>query len=173
HTDGVGTTRLAGAFDLTRPLNPAVGQLIQAVIDKGYRDFTGKVAAARGRSQEQIDAVGRGRVWSGAQAQQRGLVDAFGGLDAALTDAARRAKLGKPDAWRVRYMEKAATPFERFFTGFAGSRLGTAWLRESPLLRGIAELAAPQMHTDLRLLHNALSNRRGPVQALAYCFCGL
>ena len=45
-TDGVGTTRFAGAFDITRPLDPAVGQVIQSVIDKGYREFTGKVAAA-------------------------------------------------------------------------------------------------------------------------------
>src|SRR5688500_12258334 len=81
HTDGVGTTRFAGAFDITRPLDPAVGEVIQSVIDKGYRDFTGKVAAARNRSVEQIDAVARGRVWSGAQAKERGLVDAFGGLD--------------------------------------------------------------------------------------------
>jgi len=50
HTDGVGTTRFAGAFDITRPLDPQVGQVVQSVIDKGYRDFTGRVARARGRS---------------------------------------------------------------------------------------------------------------------------
>ena len=47
HVDGVGTTRIAGAFDLTRPLNPEVGEAIQAVIDQGYRQFIGKVAQAR------------------------------------------------------------------------------------------------------------------------------
>ena len=51
HTDGVGTTRFAGAFDVTRPMDPAVGQVIQSVINKGYADFTGRVAdAARSRS---------------------------------------------------------------------------------------------------------------------------
>src|SRR5690606_10180819 len=74
HTDGVGTTRYAGAFDITRPLDPDVGRMIQSVIDKGYADFIGKVANARGRSAEEIDAVARGRVWSGAQALERGLV---------------------------------------------------------------------------------------------------
>src|SRR5690606_21746544 len=44
HTDGVGTTRFAGAFDVTRPMDPEVGRVIQAVIDKGYADFIGKVA---------------------------------------------------------------------------------------------------------------------------------
>ncbi len=95
HTDGVGTTRFAGAFDITRPLDPDVGQVIQSVIDKGYRDFTGRVAKARNRSVAQIDAVARGRVWTGAQAKQRGLVDQMGGLQDAVADAAKRARLGK------------------------------------------------------------------------------
>src|SRR5690606_19657184 len=120
-----------GAFDVTRPLAPEVGQVVQAVIDKGYRDFTGRVAKARERSVEQIDEVARGRVWSGAQAKERGLVDAFGGLQDAITDAATRAELGKEDSYRVRYIEKLATPFQRFFTDFAGSRIGGIWLRHS------------------------------------------
>src|SRR5690606_33922004 len=70
HTDGVGTTRMAGVFDMTRPMTPEFGQIIQSVIDKGYRDFTGKVAEGRQRSVEQIDEVARGRVWSGAQAKE-------------------------------------------------------------------------------------------------------
>jgi len=45
-TDGVGTAPLAGAFDPTRPLDPNAGIIIQAIIEKGYADFTGKVAAA-------------------------------------------------------------------------------------------------------------------------------
>src|SRR5581483_7526140 len=41
HTDGVGTTPFAGAFDVRRPLDPKIGDVIQTVIDKGYRDFVG------------------------------------------------------------------------------------------------------------------------------------
>ena len=99
-TDGVSTTRYAGAFDVTRPLDAGVGQVVQAVIEKGYRDFTGKVAQARGRSVEQVDAVAQGRVWSGEQAKARGLVDAMGGLDAAVAEAATRAKPGKREGWQ-------------------------------------------------------------------------
>ena len=173
HTDGVGTTRFAGAFDVTRPLDPGVGQVIQSVIDKGYRDFTGKVAAARHQSVEQIDAVARGRVWSGAQAKERGLVDAFGGMEQAIADVAQRAKLGKPDAYRVRYMEKTATPFERFFTGFAESRIGAKWLRESDFAHGLLARALPQVSDDLRFISNAIKPGSGArVKALAYCFCG-
>lgn len=174
HTDGVGTTRLAGAFDVTRPLAPEVGQVIQAVIDKGYRDFTGRVAQARKRSVEQIDAIARGRVWSGAQARERGLVDAFGGMQEAVADAAQRAKLGKPDAYRVQYVERAATPFERFFSRFASTRMGASWLRESSWLQALAMQASPQAARDLQFLQSAMRPTPGkPVKALAYCFCGL
>src|SRR3546814_7955737 len=53
HTDGVGTTRFAGAFDITRPLAPEVGQVIQSVIEKGYRDFTGRVRSEEHTSELQ------------------------------------------------------------------------------------------------------------------------
>jgi protease-4 len=173
HTDGVGTTKFAGAFDITRPLDPQVGEVIQSVIDKGYRDFTGRVAQARGRSVDQIDAIARGRVWSGAQAKERGLVDQFGGLDAALADAASRAKLGKQGDYQVRYIEKMATPFERFFTRFAQNRVAGALLRDSSLAHALLARALPQSEQDLRFLDAALKPGRGaPVKALAYCFCG-
>ncbi|MBB5885912.1 signal peptide peptidase SppA [Xanthomonas sp. LMG 8992] len=174
HTDGVGTTRFAGAFDMTRPMDPAVGQLIQSVINKGYADFTGKVAQARGKSVEAIDQVARGRVWSGAQAKERGLVDAFGGFKDAVADAAARAKLGGPDKYRVRYVEKPATPFAQFVGGFAGSRLGVWMLSDSALGHALLARSLPELDTQLRFVKDAADTRPGaPVKALAYCFCGL
>lgn len=178
HSDGVGTTRFAGSFDVTRPLKPEVGQVIQSVIEKGYRDFTGRVASARQRSVEEIDQIARGRVWSGAQAKERGLVDDFGGLQVAIEDVARRAKLGKPGAWRVRYIERQVPPFAQWFSSFAESRIGAYALRESPLMQGMAGAmlprALPQVGQDMRFLENAIQPTRGaPVKSLAHCFCGL
>jgi protease-4 len=175
HTDGVGTTRFAGAFDVTRPLDPDVGQMIQSVIDKGYRDFTGRVAQARGRSVADIDAIARGRVWSGAEAKERGLVDVFGGIEDAVADVASRAKLGKPGDYQVRYIEKQATPFERFFTRFAQNRVAAAWLHDSSLAQALLAHALPQTRDDLRFLDAAMkpSTHGAPVKALAYCFCEL
>ena len=174
HTDGVGTTRFAGAFDVTRPMDPAVGQVIQSVINKGYADFTGKVATARNKPVEDVDEVARGRVWSGAQAKERGLVDAFGGLKAAVADAAGRAKLGDTDKYRVRYIEKAATPFAQFLTGFAGSRAGAWMLADSGIARMILARQMPELDTQLRFVEDAVKDRNGaPVKSLAYCFCGL
>ena len=170
-TDGVSTAKYAGAFDITRPLDPGVATTVQSVIEKGYRDFTGKVAQARGRSVEQVDAVARGRVWSGAQAKERGLVDVLGGLDAALADAAARAKLGKPDAWQARYIEDSATPLSQWFGGMLQSRAGLSLLQAS----GIGELVLArqlQAQAPLRFIENALrtpGNAR--VTPVAYCFC--
>jgi protease-4 len=94
HSDGVTTTPLAGAFDPSRALDPEAGEVIQSVIDHGYAQFIGKVAKARGKPAQEIDGIARGRVWSGAQAHERGLVDQLGGLRAAIAEAARLAKLG-------------------------------------------------------------------------------
>jgi len=174
HTDGVGTTRFAGAFDISRPLDPAVGRVIQSVIDKGYADFTGKVAAARKKPVEEIDAIARGRVWSGAQAKERGLVDELGGFDAAVADAAARAKLGKPDAYRVRYIEKMNSPFPQFLGGLAGSSIGSAWLKDSSFARALLLKTMPETAAQLHFVEDSINNRNGaPVKALVYCFCGL
>ena len=61
---------------------------LEAWLDRVYADFTSKVAAARGLSADDIEAVARGRVWTGADARDRGLVDDYGGLH----DAAAQAR---------------------------------------------------------------------------------
>jgi len=176
HADGVGTTRFAGAFDLTRPLDPHVGQVIQSVIDKGYADFIGRVAQARGRSVSATDEIARGRVWSGAQAMQRNLVDEMGGLDAALNEAARRAQLEKGN-WQVRYIEKDGSTLERFMSHLAVSRSGTWLLADAHWARALLARRMSPLNPALDELHfveNAVNSRQGmPVKALAYCFCGL
>lgn len=175
HTDGVSTTAIAGAFDVSRPLSPEVSRLMQAVIEKGYRDFTSKVSEARKKPVAEIDAVARGRVWTGAQAKERGLVDALGGLQTAIADAGTRAKLGdKPGDFRVRYIETRLTPFEQWLSGFAESSMGRAMLGRSDFARSMLAQITPQAERDLRILQRAMSPRTGsdPAKTLVYCFCG-
>ncbi|AOH36012.1 signal peptide peptidase SppA [Luteimonas sp. JM171] len=171
HTDGVGTTRLAGAFDPTRPMEPDVGRLIQAGIEKTYADFIGKVADGRDSTPQAIDQIARGRVWSGAQARDRGLVDELGGLRDAVADAARRAEL---EDYRVRYVEPEPSAFARFLEGMGTTRAGALLLGDSAFARALAVRALPEMEQHLRVFENALQNRRGGVAGtMAYCFCGL
>ena len=86
--------RHASLFSDYVPLDDDGRARIQAQADAFYRDFTAKVAAARGLSPEAVEACAQGRVWTGRQAHGFGLVDELGGLEEAF-DAARRT-LGLP-----------------------------------------------------------------------------
>ncbi|KAF1008161.1 MAG: Protease 4 [Luteibacter sp.] len=164
-SDGVSTGPLAGAFDMSRPLDPKVGVLIQSIIDKGYRDFVGNVAKARGKDFASIDAIAQGRVWTGEQALQRGLVDKMGNLDDAIRDAAEEAKLGKD--FHVRYAEKPMGAFERFMASVGDS--GEARVAMSMGLRLPAWVAMlPKLAPEFALFRTA---EAGKPNVYAYCFC--
>ena len=168
-TDGVGTTPLAGAFDPTRPLVPEVGTLIQAFVDHGYRQFVGKIAEARETEVAAIDAVARGRVWSGAQAKAHGLVDALGGLGDAVARARELAELDAGAA--ITYVEAPLSPFQQ----------ALADMNRSARLQGLAPVLAPaflllgetrgqQVVDDLAFLKDGQGR---PFREVAHCFCGL
>ncbi len=114
NTGGHTTTWLAGGYDPRRPLDPRMASVVQSGINHIYADFTGKAAAARKKSVAEIDAVAQGRVWTGAQALERGLVDRLGSFDDAIKSAAAKAKLG-PDA-RVSYVEGEMGRWERLLS---------------------------------------------------------
>ena len=103
--DGVRTTPLSGQPDILAGTNPAVDAVLQSAIENGYRQFIGRVASARKMTPQRVDEIGQGRVWDGGTARQIGLVDQFGGLDDAIAEAARRAKLD-PKTVRAVYLEK-------------------------------------------------------------------
>jgi protease-4 len=169
--DGVGTTRFAGAFDPARPLDPIVGDVIQSVIDRGYGQFIGKVADARGSSPEHIDTVARGRVWSGAQAQERGLVDELGGVRDAIAAAAKKAGLDA-DAYRVHYVEKSLSPFEQFVVDATRNVAARHVMVELGLPSLLLDTpVAADVQRSLRLLERPATGK--PFRALAYCFCEL
>ena len=95
HSDGVGTTALSGEFRPDRPLGEASREIVQQSIEYTYRQFIGRVAEARKKTVEQVDAVAQGRVWAGADAHELGLVDELGGYRRAIELAAELAGLGK------------------------------------------------------------------------------
>jgi protease-4 len=164
-SDGVATSPLAGAFDITRPLDPKVSILIQSIIDKGYRDFVGNVAKARGKDFAAINAIAQGRVWTGQQALDRGLVDKIGSLDDAVRDAAQQANLGKD--FNVRYAEKPMGAFERFLTSVGSStetHVALSWGLRLP--SWVAEL--PRLAPEFALFRTA---EAGKPHVYAYCFC--
>lgn len=69
--------------------------LMQGMIEHGYDLFTSRVAKGRGISQDSVDVIGQGRVWTGEQALKIGLVDQLGNLEDAIAEAAKLAELDK------------------------------------------------------------------------------
>lgn len=86
-TDYVSTSPNATIFSDQQNFTPAQQALIQKSLDETYARFTGGVASGRHLSIDAVDKIAKGRVWSGAQAKQLGLVDELGGLDTAIAVA--------------------------------------------------------------------------------------
>jgi protease-4 len=172
-TGGTTTGWLVGAYDARRGLDPRFEQVVQASIDHVYADFTTKVAAARKTTPEKIDAVAQGRVWTGAQAQERGLVDRTGSLGDALAAAAGRA--GLDEGWRVQYVEPRPGRTERllaFVGGAAVQALGLDLdtITGLPGLPAVPGAALQAMQADLAWLA-AVSEGRRPFAAQTHCLC--
>ncbi|WP_167105919.1 signal peptide peptidase SppA [Mycobacterium sp. DL592] len=89
NSDSVRTNDNADAWSPNAPFTEEQHALVEAEADLFYADFVQRVADARGMSPEAVEAVARGRVWTGADAAEHGLVDELGGL----RDAVRRAKV--------------------------------------------------------------------------------
>jgi len=91
--DGVKTGKYADLGDVSRPLSAEERAILQNSVNHGYDDFTKAVAAGRGKTQAYINSIGQGRVWTGTQALERGLVDRLGNINDAIASAAKKAKL--------------------------------------------------------------------------------
>lgn len=104
--DGVQTHKYAGMMTVTRPLTAEERGIIQGYVDGFYNTFIERVATGRGMRVAQVDSVGQGRVWTGADALRIGLVDELGGMAAATAEAARLAQLEEGDYRIVGYPEQ-------------------------------------------------------------------
>jgi protease-4 len=165
HTDGVGTTPLAGKLRLDRPLDPDLRRIFEHAVERTYEDFITLVAEARNMSADDVLKVAEGRVWSGAQAKDRGLVDQTGTLQDAIDSAARIAGLGAD--YDVIYAEPEISPIEAFLveiTSSAMARVGAGFGRG---FTGLPGTLLENIASDLRVL--ARSSRG--VTVAAHCLC--
>jgi protease IV len=92
--DVVKTGKFADTETISRPKTEEEMHAIQSVVDWIYDSFIERVAKGRDLDAAKVREIAQGRVWSGADAKRLGLVDEFGGLDAAILYAAQKAKLG-------------------------------------------------------------------------------
>ncbi|MBL6751030.1 MAG: signal peptide peptidase SppA [Nevskia sp.] len=164
HTDGVGTTPLAGAFRVDRPLSPEAKAIAQSEVERGYHQFISGVAKGRNLAVDKVDAMARGRVWSGAAAKDLGLVDELGGLKDAERAAAQLAKL-KPDAYRLEEMHPQRETLARWL----GHVLGGSHVDLSALAGALPPQSGLQEPAEsaVRLFRHL----NDPLGEYAYCFC--
>ncbi|MBL0128713.1 MAG: signal peptide peptidase SppA [Flavobacteriales bacterium] len=91
--DGTKTHKYADMMTVSRPLTAQEKRIIQGYVDDFYSGFVERVAEGRKLTHAQVDSIGQGRVWSGVDAKERGLVDELGGLEDAIKAAASLAGL--------------------------------------------------------------------------------
>jgi protease-4 len=128
--DGVRTTPLSGEPDLLRGPGPDADRLLQMGVEGTYRRFVGLVSRARRLPVQRVDEIGQGRVWAGGMARQLGLVDRFGSLDEAITEAARRAGVERERAGVV-WLEKEPGFWQQLLRGLAGDEPAAAGGRDA------------------------------------------
>jgi protease-4 len=106
--------RNANIFDVTRPRSEEQIERLRQQVQLIYADFVRKVAESRGLTEQEIEPVAQGRVWSGAAALRCGLIDALGSLQSAVERAAARAGLRPGEGVTVE-VSLASAPWARWF----------------------------------------------------------
>jgi len=139
--------RNADMWSPTTDFSLSATNRLNAVVDEIYARFLDRVAAGRGMDRDAVDAVAQGRIWTGAQAQTRGLVDRLGGLEVAV-DLARDAAGATPDGdIDLVILPRVPSPFEQLLDLASGGSLNNA--RQ---LDAAAERLEPYLRTFAPLL---------------------
>ncbi|MDY7093038.1 MAG: signal peptide peptidase SppA [Acidobacteriota bacterium] len=113
--DSVQTSTNASMFSSQQDYSESEYARFQAWLDRVYEDFTGKVADGRGMPLESVQEVAKGRIWTGEDALQRGLVDDLGGFPEALALAREAAGLTADQAVHLKRYPQPGSPFEQLF----------------------------------------------------------
>ncbi|MFW5927488.1 MAG: S49 family peptidase, partial [Wenzhouxiangella sp.] len=168
HTDGVGTTPLTGALRLDRSLGDEVRGLVDDMIASSYDEFIELVAEQRNMDAAAVHEVAQGRVWTGAQAHERGLIDHLGNLSDAVASAARIAGLGED--YEVEYVEPELEPWQAFLTDVSARAVVAAGFRpSSDMLDLLPRETRRNIFHDLRLVTE--NTRAGRPGVVAHCLC--
>lgn len=116
-TDRVKTNQFADLASPTRALNESERAIIQNQVEMIYDKFITHVAEGRNMTKEEVDSIGQGRVWTGKDAIELGLVDVLGGMEDAIAIAADMASL---DSYRITKLPIEKNPFEKIIEDLGG-----------------------------------------------------
>jgi protease-4 len=146
----------AGLFSTLAPFDPAQEVVMRRRIDDIYRRFLGHVADGRGLEPAAVEQVAAGRVWTGAEAKARGLVDEIGGFDRALELAREAAGLDDGDDVGLDFYPKPET-FWSWLSARRGGRLDDGALVRRFVAAALSRLPRPRAELELDAAYVALS----------------
>ncbi len=162
--DGVGTNWMAGALRADREIDPRLAEIFQMGIERGYEEFLARVSEARNMSRDDVDAIAQGRVWSGADAYDLGLVDQLGDLDQAIASAIQLAGM---ETAKVVTMEKELEWGDRMMLEMTSR--AAVWL--APHMSRPATSLADELFAMVEEQRQMLSRFDDPNGAYAHCLC--
>jgi len=150
-TDYVATSDNATMFSAQQNFTPAQRAYIQKSLNDTYADFTKGVAQGRKMTVEAVDKIGKGRVWSGAQAKEIGLVDELGGLDRAIEIAKQLSNIPAGESVRiVRYPEEKSF-FQQFLERERDNNMSESQSLESMLNHILSQMEPVQARMPYEL----------------------
>ena len=117
NAEQVGTHTFSMDYSFFEPMREDFREILREGIEDTYRTFLERVAEGRGITVQAADSLAQGRVWSGTEALERGLVDALGGVPEALALAAELADIGD---YRIRSLPRYKTGLERLMEDLGG-----------------------------------------------------
>ena len=120
NAEQVGTNKNSVDYSFFEPMSDEFRAFVKEGIETTYQTFLSKVSEGRNITIARADSLAQGRVWSGAEAKELGLVDELGGLEDAIEAAAVLANL---DSYSIRKYPKYKTSFERFMEDFGGTSI--------------------------------------------------
>jgi protease-4 len=166
HTDGVGTTELAGSLRVDRKLNPELVSALNSGVEFAYKTFVQIVAEGRKMTPAAVDPLAQGRVWSAQDALQSGLIDNVGTLADAVAAA---GKLAKTKDFQVEYVEPELSPREMLLKQLANSVGSLHLWTASASSAALSQLLAP-----MRAAAQELNILQDPGHMYMRCLaCGL
>jgi protease-4 len=120
NAEQVGTNKNAVEYSLFEPIQESFKNQVQESIEDTYQTFLQRVSEGRNMTMAQVDSVAQGRVWSGTEALEIGLVDELGNLDDAIAAAAKMVSL---ESYGIKKYPKYKSGFERFMEDLEGASL--------------------------------------------------
>jgi protease IV len=138
--DVVKTSKLADSSTIARPRTPQELAISQQMVDDIYDDFISKVSESRKLPKQKVSEIAQGRVWSGTDAKKIGLVDEIGGLNDAIAEAVKTAKLDKD--WELEEYPVVESWEEKLIKQFGGSKEIRSLQSQDPLTTELLKVKA-------------------------------